>query len=71
MPLLTDFKATATLAWDHALSLLSLYVSRAKEAKKKKKTPDLRLQLRTFLNYKVKVLLNWPSLYTNHEEKYR
>ena len=36
MPLLTDFKATAT-----------------------------------FLNYKVKVLFNWPSLYTNHEEKHR
>ena len=46
------------------------FPSRAKEAKKKK-TPDLRLQLRTFLNYKVKVLFNWPSLYTNHEEKYR
>ena len=32
MPLLTDFKATATLAWDHALSLLSLYVSHGKRA---------------------------------------
>ena len=25
----------------------------------------------TLLNYEVKVLFNWPSLYTNHEEKYR
>ena len=42
-------KTRISLAWDHALSLLTLYVSRAKEARKQKKkiiitiTPDLRL----------------------------
>ena len=44
------------LAWDHALSLLSLYVShgrqRSKEANKKKITPDLRLfAIRFSLNF--------------------
>ena len=40
-------RPTGTIAWDHALSLLSLYVSqRSKKKKQKKKTPDLRLQVR-------------------------
>ena len=61
-----------TVAWDHALSLLSLYVShgkralfffpsRAKEAKKKKKmTPDLRL-----IVLLISYCLNWKVLIMN------